>query len=350
MRANEHLYWCLKLVTNGDYFDNKILAYLTHIADHAANQKNDLYLMFFPASLITARNKLLKLETRWVLPCLFLLELLLYCLDEFIGPHSFYAPFYVFPVAFSAALLSRRLTVCFVVLSSFARAQVFSQFFQAGSLLMLAFDIVQSILLYGAIAAMVMALRSMHQRLLRYAEYLRANIRQLRQQRRNRASIRRALPEDADDIMRLAVNGAQNGDLSEDITNAVLQRTLATAFRQGIIEGQTIRHIWAGGEQKVPVEFWVSIINGRIAGFFMLYGVDNQQGSERELHAMVVADDYRGLGIGAAMADFFCMHFKNRRLFAACKLGSTMMKMLTRRGFSLYCATENDYVIIERHN
>jgi len=281
---------------------------------------------------------------------LLLLESLLYCLDEFTGPYSFYAPFYIFPVGMSAALLSRRMTVFLVILSSLARAQVFSQVFQSGSLMLLAFDTVQSILLYGLIAALVIAVNSMHLRLLKYAQYLRANIRLMRQQRRNRASIRRALPEDADGIVRLAVNGARNGDLSEDISNAVLQRTLVTAFRQGIVEGQTIRHVWAGGQQKVPVEFWVSIINGRMAGFFMLYGVDNQQGSERELHAMVVADEYRGLGIGAAMTDFFCMHFKNRRLFAACKTGSSMMKMLSRRGFSLFCTTENEYVIIERHN
>ncbi|MFZ6742878.1 GNAT family N-acetyltransferase [Undibacterium sp. JH2W] len=300
--------------------------------------------------LTIARNKLLKLETRWVLPGLLLLEAILYCLDEFTGPYSFYAPFYIFPVAISAALLSQRLTFFFVVLSSLARAQVFSQVFQGGSLLMLAFDIAQSMLLYGSIAILVIAVNTMYLRLLRYAEYLRANIRQMRQQRRYKASIRRALPDDADDIVRLAVNGARNGDLSEDISNAVLQRTLAVAFRQGIVEGLTTRHIWAGGQQKVPVEFWVSIINDRMAGFFMLYGVDNQQGSERELHAMVVADEYRGLGIGAAMTDFFCMHFKNRRLFAACKPGSTMMKMLTRRGFSMFCATENDYIIIERHN
>ncbi|BBB65021.1 hypothetical protein UNDYM_0768 [Undibacterium sp. YM2] len=320
------------------------------MADYAADQKILPNLMFSTATLTAARNKLLKLEARWVLSGLLLLEVMLYCLDEFTGPHSFYAPFYVFPVAFSAALLSQRMTVFFVVLSSLARAQVFSQFFQAGSLLLLAFDIVQSMLLYGAIAVLVMTVKSMHQRLLRYAEYLRANVRLMRQQRRNRSSIRRALPDDADGIVRLAVSGAQNGDLSEDISNAVLQRTLATAFRQGIVEGQTVRHTWAGGQQKVPVEFWVSIINGRMAGFFMLYGVDNQQGSERELHAMVVADEYRGLGIGAAMTDFFCMHFKNRRLFAACKTGSNMMKMLSRRGFSQFCTAENGYVIIERHN
>lgn len=298
----------------------------------------------------TARHKLLKLDARWIFSGLLLLESLLYCLDEFTGPYSFYAPFYIFPVAMSAALLSRRMTVFLVVLSSLARAQVFSQVFQSGSLMLLAFDIVQSILLYGLIAVLVTSVARMNQRLLKYAQYLRANIRLLRQQRRSRASIRRALPEDADGIVRLAVNGAQSGDLSEDISNAVLQRTLVKAFRQGIVEGQTVRHTWTGGQQKVPVEFWVSIINGRMAGFFMLYGVDNQQGSERELHAMVVADEYRGLGIGAAMTDFFCMHFKNRRLFAACKSGSDMMKMLSRRGFSLFSTTENEYVIIERHN
>ncbi|MFZ6638881.1 GNAT family N-acetyltransferase [Undibacterium sp. TC4M20W] len=306
--------------------------------------------MFSPVLFTTARNRLLKLDARWVFCGLLLLESLLYCLDEFTGPYSFYAPFYIFPVAMSAALLSRRMTVFLVVLSSLARAQVFSQVFQSGSLMLLAFDIAQSILLYGLIAVLVITVNSMHQRLLKYAQYLRANIRLMRQQRRHRASIRRALPDDADGIVHLAVNGAQNGDLSEDISNAVLQRTLATAFRQGIVEGQTVRHIWAGGQQKVPVEFWVSIINGRMAGFFMLYGVDGQQGSERELHAMVVADEYRGLGIGGAMTDFFCMHFKNRRLFAACKTGSNMMKMLSRRGFSQFCAAENGYVIIERHN
>ena len=306
--------------------------------------------MFSPATLNIIRNKLRKLNPRWVLPALLVVEGLLYCLDEFTGPYSFYAPFYIFPVAISAAILSQRLTFFFVLLSSLARAQVFSQVFQNGNLVLLMFDIAQSMLLYGSIAILVIIIQRMQQRLLRYAEYLRANVRQMRQQRRYKASIRRALPEDADAIVGLAVCGAKSGDLSEDLSNAAMQSTLAAAFRSGIVEGSTVRHIWAGGQQKVPVEFWISVINGRVAGFFMLYGVDDQRGSERELHAMVVADEYRGLGIGAAMTDFFCMHFKNRRLFAACKTGTKMMKMLTRRGFSVYCPTNNDYVIIERHN
>lgn len=301
--------------------------------------------------LITnARNRIRRYDQRMVFSGLLLLVGLIYCLDEFTGPLSFYAPFYVFPVALSAVLLGQRWTFFFVVLSSMARAQVFSQVFQHGNIWYATFDVAQSMLLYGSIAILVMALQKMYDRLQKYADYLRANIRQMRQQRRFKASIRRALPEDAEDIVRLAVSGAQNGDLSDDISNAVTQRTLAVAFKQGITDGITVRHVWAGGAQTVPVEFWVSVINERMAGFFMLYGVNDQHGSERELHAMVVANEYRGMGIGAAMADFFCMHFTHRRLFAACRPNSKMMKMLVRRGFQVYCQLQSDYLIVERHN
>jgi ribosomal protein S18 acetylase RimI-like enzyme len=297
-----------------------------------------------------AKSKIARLERRWVLLCLLLLEVAIYWLDEYTGPLISFAPFYIFPVVISASLLSRPWALLFVILSSLARVQVFSQLFPAGSVLLIAFDIFQSFLLYAGSAILVIATKKIVQRLFKYTYYLENHVRQMRQQRRLKASIRRALPEDADDIVRIAVCGAKSGGLSEDILNAVMQKTLTIAFKQGIIDGNTVRDVWTGGKQKVPVEFWVSIINGRMAGFFMLYGVDDQHGSERELHAMVVSDEYLGLGVGAAMTDFFCMHFKNRRLFAACKPGSKMLKMLKHRGFSFFSATDNDYVIIERHN
>jgi ribosomal protein S18 acetylase RimI-like enzyme len=65
---------------------------------------------------------------------------------------------------------------------------------------------------------------------------------------------------------------------------------------------------------------------------------------------MVVDEPYRGLGIGAAMTNFFCNHFKSRRLFAACRPDSTMMQMLKRRRFTLYATTSTGYEIIMREH
>ncbi|MFZ6719927.1 GNAT family N-acetyltransferase [Undibacterium sp. Ji49W] len=300
--------------------------------------------------LTVVKNKVITLDKRWLVLCLLLMVSLIYWLDEYTGQLTFFAPFYIFPVAMSASLLSRRWTIFFVSLCSLARVQVFSQSFPVGSFALMVFDIAQSFLLFSTVAILAIAIQRISRRQSRYADFLETHLRHLRRQKRIKASIRRALPEDADEIVEVAVCGARSGGLSEELSNTVLQKTLAKAFRQGIVEGQTIRDVWIGGKQKVSVEFWVSIINGRVAGFFMLYGLDSMNGSERELHAMVVKDDYLGLGIGSAMTDFFCMHFKNRRLFAACKPDSKMMKMLTRRGFAFFCSTDNEYIIIERLN
>ena len=90
-------------------------------------------------------------------------------------------------------------------------------------------------------------------------------------------------------------------------------------------------------------------IDARVVGYMMILGVDGQKSIQRELHAMVVEDRYRGHGVGGMMVDFFCTHYKQRRLVSACRDGSAMLRMLTRHGFALMGRSDRqDYLILAR--
>lgn len=47
------------------------------------------------------------------------------------------------------------------------------------------------------------------------------------------------------------------------------------------------------------------------------------------------------------MTDFFCTHFRKRRLTVACKPGTRMMAMMERRGFRRYASAQG-YELLEK--
>jgi ribosomal protein S18 acetylase RimI-like enzyme len=91
-------------------------------------------------------------------------------------------------------------------------------------------------------------------------------------------------------------------------------------------------------------------INAQLAGFFMVTGLNDQTGMERELHAVATSKQYRGLGIGSVLVDFFCDHYYGRKLYAAVMPDSQMYTMLKRRGFYLYANSSTGYIVVERES
>ncbi|MYN21212.1 GNAT family N-acetyltransferase, partial [Rugamonas sp. FT107W] len=166
--------------------------------------------------------------------------------------------------------------------------------------------------------------------------------------RRLDSAIRRAVPEDVAAIIGLTTSGGESGGFDQSVTDGVRQAALAASFTAGIVDGAALRDLWSGGTATVPIEFWVCEIDARVVAYMMILGVDAQKGMQRELHAMVVEDTYRGHGVGAMMVDFFCTHYKHRRLLSACRDGSAMLRMLTRRGFALLTRSDQGYLILAR--
>ena len=149
-------------------------------------------------------------------------------------------------------------------------------------------------------------------------------------------------------IIRLTNSGGESGGFDQAVTDSVRQATLAATFTAGIVDGAALRDLWTGGQSTVPIEFWVCEIDAKVVSYMMILGVDGQKSMQRELHAMVVEDSYRGRGVGSLMVDFFCTHYKHRRLLSACRDGSAMLHMLTRRGFALLTHSEQGYAILAR--
>jgi len=287
------------------------------------------------------------LNHRTMLIGLLLLEALIFLLDIDIGATISYAPFLSAPTALAAWFLGPYATLAFVVLSALARAYDYSQRQAAAEpLWMLAYAVLQSGVFYAIVAVLVRQVRHLVEHLSRHASHLQQIARSERHQRFMAASIRRALPEDVDDIVRLTVVGGQSGGFDQVVQDTVRQAALAHNFKHGITEGVALRDVWGGGRSTVPIDFWVSVVNGRVAGYMMILGMDANKGSERELHAVAVDPAFRGLGVGSALVDFFCSHYGQRRLFSACKAESTMLKMLCRRGFQLKQQLVDGYLML----
>jgi ribosomal protein S18 acetylase RimI-like enzyme len=185
-------------------------------------------------------------------------------------------------------------------------------------------------------------------RLATHASLVRSNARQERRRRALESTIRRAVPDDVDAIVRLVSVGAESGAFDQKVFDSEKLIALASHFRSGIADGRAIRDVWNGGQTSVPIEFWVSVINGNVAGFFMVLGLDQNKGAERELHAIAVDQAYRGLGVGSAMVDFFCSHYAQRRLFVLCKPDTVMMGMLKRRNFVVGAQTNMAFELLVR--
>lgn len=294
-------------------------------------------------------NLLATLPARTRLALLLLLEALIFLLDLDTGASISFAPFLSAPTALSAWYLDRRATALFVVLSSIARTYDYHMVrARHEAWYMVLYELLQSALFYSIVAALVLRLRGAADRLALHASHVRNSARHERHRRLLESGIRRAVPGDIGAIMRLTSQGAQRGGFDKEVANDARLGALSDSFQYGIAEGLTLRDVWTGGQATVPVEFWVARVNGHIAGFLMIMGLNEQKGNERELHAVVVDDAYRGLGIGAALTDFFCSHYTQRRLFAACKPGTQMMGMLLRRGFKLFAASSGEFHVIVR--
>lgn len=277
------------------------------------------------------------------------LEALIFLLDLDTGAGISYSPFLVAPTALAAWLLGRRSALLFVALSSVARVYDYAttRGLHDGPSLLL-YELLQSALLYGLVALLVLYLRRQHDALLRHARKVRDTARRERHRRILDSAIRRAIPEDVSAIIRLTTSGGESGGFDQSVTDSVRQATLAATFTAGIVDGAALRDLWAGGQTTVPIEFWVCEIDARVVSYMMILGVDGQKSMQRELHAMVVEDNYRGRGVGNLMVNFFCTHYKHRRLVSACRDGSAMMHMLTRRGFALHSRSDQGYLILAR--
>ncbi|RFP12082.1 GNAT family N-acetyltransferase [Duganella sp. BJB475] len=296
------------------------------------------------------RRRLRHASSRLIFAGLLVLETLIFVLDLDTGAGISYSPFLMAPTALAAWLLGRRHALLFVVLSSVARVYDYAttRGLHDGPALLL-YELLQSALLFGIVALLVLYLRGRRDALLRHARKVRDAARRERHRRRLDSSIRRAIPEDVAAIIRLTTSGGESGGFDQTVTDSVRQAALAATFTAGIVDGAALRDLWSGGQSTVPIEFWVCEIDARVVSYMMILGVDGQKSMQRELHAMVVEQPYRGHGVGAMMVDFFCTHYKHRRLVAACRDGSAMLRLLTRRGFAQLTRSDNqDYLILAR--
>jgi GNAT superfamily N-acetyltransferase len=235
-----------------------------------------------------------------------------------------------------------------VVAASIARSLVLSRLFPAHPVLYFTVDIVSSLCVYTGVAYLLGRLKQAYQLLAEEAGMLTVKVEQAERRLWLDASIRRAVLDDVDQIVALTALGGAEGDLSKDVTTTVRQAALRGVYADSIRQGTGRRPTWTGDQAVVPVEFWVSQINGQIAGYFMVVGLDGRQGPERELHAIVTAKDYRGVGVGTAMVNWFCSHYYGRKLYAAVMPESKMHRMLKRRGFFRFTDAKEGYVIVER--
>ncbi|NEX64642.1 GNAT family N-acetyltransferase [Noviherbaspirillum galbum] len=289
---------------------------------------------------------------RWSKPGLFaiacLLELAIFSLDHLTGPLIPFGPYYFLPIGVAAWFLGLPSTMAFVVLSSLGRTYIFGHLFPSGDWHYYVWDLLSSLLIYAAFAMLLRRLKSVNHAIGLHASQLESQMRVARHRRRLEDSIRRAVPPDLDMILDLMVAGATTGDLTPDVVDNVRQQASQDLYVKAIRQGNVPRRTWTNQQAEVPVELWVCDLNGKLAGLFMVMGLDREKDTERELHAIVTAQEFRGLGIGTAMVDFFCSHYYGRRLYAACKPGSAMYQMLKRRGFFHYADTNEGYEIVER--
>lgn len=297
----------------------------------------------------TIRQRLLHLNRRETLAALLLLESFIFLLDIDTGATISYAPFLSIPTALAAWWLGLWPALWFVLLSSVARVTDFNAMRPPhSSPLMLLYDLLQSAAFYGCVALLVLMLRRQRDHLLHHARQIRATARQERHRRWLDSAIRRAVPTDVPAILKLTHTAGEGGSFDEVVTDSVHQAALGASFHAGILNGSALRDLWTGGQSTVPIEFWVTDVEGEVRSFMMILGVDQKQILPRELHAMVVDPRYRGQGLGNLMVDFFCTHYKQRTLIAACQPGSTMRHMLLKRGFHHLAQSDKGYELLRR--
>lgn len=294
-------------------------------------------------------ERLRRLRPRQLMLSLLLLEAIIFLLDMDTGASISYAPFLSIPTALAAWWFGRWPALLFVVLSTAARVIDYSVMrAQHQSALMLTYDVLQSTAFYGCMALIALALRRQRDHILQHARHVRSSFKHERHLRHLESSIRRAIPDDVPAIIHLTSLAANSGSFDQVITDSVRQAALDSSFRAGILQGNALRDVWSGGRCSVPIEFWVAECEGEVRSYMMLLGVDQQDVLSRELHAMVVDPRNRGQGLGSLMTDFFCSHYKQRTLIAACRPESTMLTMLLKRGFAQTDVSKFGYVMLRR--
>ena len=289
--------------------------------------------MFRPFLSSAMVRRLRHAGAREVALCATGLLALIFVLDIGSGASLSFSPFYMLPVALCAWRLGRGATLLAVLGASGARVLDFYLMRQRDGAAMLLYDLLQSAAFYGLAALLTWQVRDLVQRLLRHSSSLQRKARLARHRHRLEATIRRAVLADVPAIVQLTTLAGEAGGFDAAVTDSARQATLADAFRQGITEGAAMRELWTGGQSVVPIEFWVSEMDGELAAYMMVLGLDGNKGPERELHAVSVAPRFRQRGVGAALVNFFCTHYQHRSLVVACHAGSLMMQMLQRRSF-----------------
>jgi len=277
-----------------------------------------------------------------------LLLAVLFVLDLGSGATISFGLFYTLPVALVAWRLGASATGSMVLAASLARVVDFYLTRHHDGALMLIYDLLQSAAGYGLAALLVWHGRALFERTARHARQVQRRVRRERRRRRLESTIRRALLADVPAIIALTNVGGESGAFDQNVQDAAHLTALGQTFSQGIIEGTAVRDLWVGGQGVVPIEFWVSEIEGQLAGYMMVMGVDGNKGPERELHAVAVAPAFRGRNVGSAMVNFFCTHYQQRRLLVASKQDSQMMQMLQRRRFQFVTDGGNGYQILAR--
>jgi len=272
---------------------------------------------------------------------------LIFMFDAASGATISFSPFYSVPVALAAWRCRHAVIAGFVAAASLARVYDYNHLHH-DSWLLLAYDLLQSAAFFALVALLALQARAAVDRLARSTSRFRGKARQVRHQRLLESAIRRAVVDDVPAILAITVAGGESGAFDQNVMTAERQATLHTNFTRAIIEGHLLRATWEGARETVPVEFWVSEIDGRLAGYMMVIGLDAKHGPERELHALAVDPVCRGRGIGAALVDFFCVHYQHRRLVIGCKTNSQMMAMARRRSFRYHSSRqEYDLMVLD---
>jgi GNAT superfamily N-acetyltransferase len=148
------------------------------------------------------------------------------------------------------------------------------------------------------------------------------------------ARISQAVPADIGPVLKLIVENAADGPFDPSVLTSARQQEMAHDFTQALSTGFAERTTWELKLEDVPQDLWVYKIDGKLAAFALVLGLNNKQSLERELHAIAVDPAYRGHGIGSEMLDHFCRYFAGRELYLQTRAGSTMMRLATARGFS----------------
>jgi len=288
------------------------------------------------------------MDKRLLFVLLLAMEGVIFAIDLHTDPMISVGPFYLIPIFISAWFLRRQSTYLLITAAVIACVYGFRMIFPATDYFLYGYNLILTGIAFSLFEMLVWQYKHLVVRLVKHAHYVEGRYSNARRWRRLDTTIHRAIPEEAEEIVRLLVAGANEGKFDAALLTPERQHAFAQLTKAAIIHGIGVRGLWAGGTASVPCEYWVSVIDGRVAGVMMILAIDGKEQAERELHAIAVSEPYRGLGIGSTLIDFYCTHFKGRRLLVPCQPHSKIGPMIERRGFRK-CGTSSDgYVFMEK--